>query len=1136
MSRTIVCNGLSAYGHFAVADSNYLLAIGFFDRSKTKQRGIAASLGNFSLKWASRLFSTSIESGGVWNSTLTQCQMGRDHFTYCMSVNEAVGKTYLLTTATDVHRDLYHYLMQHYKLPLLQEWMAPLLRFFTRECVITQTYLSIYKGNGSKEQITLSLHGRDVLLDDLICYDFSTLTEDKFEEYVSLAIKKRIIQITEYQMEPLDFKTFDDYITKYGVSLVDNLNQMISPLTDLKPNVDSLALKTKSLFPQQAASVNGALAMMDHNIHYAILNMSMGTGKTLMAASVIEAAAIRKWLRSHPGKTLRDAYEPGVIHYRAIIMAPGHLVKKWAEEIEEEIPYAKATILQGGLEQLVKLREKGKTPHGKEFYILSKDFAKLDSWQSPIPTQVKRKPLALSICKDCLQEEGVIRIKKGKGGQGRCPTCTGTNFVPYRYLGNFPYKGLICPGCGELLIRNRNYDPSSQDFVERLSESVLTPKSFAAPKEENSVCYHCGMSLWGSNAAPIVHGGILPKEPKWYKVTHYSNFAKKSKTSAFVLKNHEADYYASCVTTEGLSKVASSYGPRKLAPAKYIKKYLKGFFQFAVLDEAHKYLGDSAQGVAAHSLVQASDFTLALTGTISNGKAESFFNLFWMLEPSRMKQAGYTYSRKDLMRFCKEYGCVETTYEVPSGDNNRKNLMSRGRQLSPPKVMPGISPVIFGRFLMDRCLFLDLSDLSKYLPKFSETVHLLPVPGNLDFTYHNTLDILSKESKNGSGMGMLSVMLQFGLSYLDKPYGRTPIMSPYVKDVMIAKTPNFEEYADINCMTPKEEDLVNTINQEISEGRNCFVYASYTGKPETNVTWRLKELIEKKCNLSGRVEIIQSNSPQPIKREEWFHKKAAEGIKVFITNPSCVETGLDFAFKHNGKHYNYPTLIFYQTGYNLATIWQASRRAFRLNQKKECRNYYLAYENTLEAAALEIMAKKQIATAAIQGKFSTEGLSAMAKGVDTRTQLAAALSEHDMSSRASLENMFDALNKDVEVDDTYNSFVPSPTYYELMEVSKELEDENAFFMMTSFQSNMSMPICNEDSFSAFADMFVEEAKKSEVPIETPVEEPDIFAAFHQFASFALFDTNVSTTTTEPKKKTTKKRLDDQVDLFDFLAV
>ena len=1134
MARVIVCNGLYAYGHFALAIENHLLAIGFFDRSKTKQRGIAASIGNFSLKWGQKTFSTSGESGNLWSSTLTQCQMGRDSFTYCMSISEEVGEKYLLTSKNDIHNDLYHYLMQHYKLPLLKDWMRPLLKFFTNEKVISQRYLRISKGKDNEERITLCLHGRDILLEELICYDFSTLTEEMLEEYVSLALKKRIIQITEYQMEPLEFKTFDDYITKYGVSLVDNLNKMINPLTDLKPNVESLALKTKSLFPQQAASVNGVLAMIDHNIKYAVLNMSMGTGKTLMAASAIESAAIRKWLRSHPGKTLRDAYEPGIINYRAIIMAPGHLVKKWAEEIEEEIPYAKATILQGGIQQLVELRKKGKKAHGKEFYILSKDFAKLDSWLSPIPTQVKRKPIALSICKDCLQEDEVIRIKKGKGGQGRCPTCNGTNFMPYQYLGKTPYKGLVCPGCGELLIRNRNYDPSAQDFNEKISDCVLTPKNFAAPKEENSVCYHCGMSLWGSNAAPIVHNGLPPKEPKWYKVTHYSNFTKKSKTSAFVLKGHESDYYSSCITTEGLAKASSSYGPRKLSPAKYIKKYLKGFFNFAVLDEAHKYLGDSAQGVAAHSLIKASDFTLALTGTISNGKAESFFNLFWMLEPTRMKQAGYTYSRKDMMKFCREYGCVETTYALGDNVDGYKNLMSRGRQLTPPRVMPGISPVIFGKFLMDRCLFLDLSDLSKYLPKFSETVHLLPVPSKMDYPYHNMLDVLSQESKNGTGMGILSVMLQFGLSYLDKPYGRSPIMSPYAKDVVIANTPNFEEYSDINCMTPKETDLVNTINQEISEGRNCFVYASYTGKPETNVTWRLKELIEKKCNLFGRVEIIQSNSPQPIKREEWFHKRAADGIKVFITNPSCVETGLDFAFKYNGHHYNYPTLIFYQTGYNLATIWQASRRAFRLNQKSECRNYYLAYENTLEAAALEIMAKKQIATAAIQGKFSTEGLSAMAKGVDTRTQLAAALSKNDMSSRASLENMFDALNKDVEIDDNYNSFVPSPTYYQLMEVTVEKESDDAF-IISSFQGFWSKDVQGKDSFSAFADLFEEDSRKVEVLPDTKEEEPDIFAAFQMFSSFASFEVNEPQKPAESKKKPAKNNLSNQVNLFDFLA-
>ena len=1140
MSSAIVCNGLSAFGHFAVAAGNLLLAVGFYDRSKTRQRGIAASLGNYKFRWGFKDFATSRESGTVWHSTLTPCEMGRDHFTYCMSVNDEVGKSYLLTTQTDVHNDLYHYLMHHYKLPLLREWMEPLLRFLVSERVMRLENLFYYKAGHKNEQIYVSLHSRNILLEDLVCYNFETLTEDVFEEYVSLALKKRIIKVTEYQMEPLEFKSFDDYITKYGTSLVENLNKMIDPLTDLKPNVEPLALKTKSLFPQQAACVNGVLAMMDHNIKFSVLNMAMGTGKTLMAASAMEAAAVRKWLLKNPGKTLRDAYAPDAIHYRAVIMAPGHLVRKWAEEIEAEIPYAKTTILSGGLAQLEELRKKGKNPQGKEFYILSKDFAKLDSWQSPIPTQVKRKPISLSICRDCLQEDGVIRFKKGKGSQGHCPQCNGNNFMPYHYLGNYPYKGMLCPNCGELLIRNKNYDPTSQDFDEKLGNSVLTPKDFSSPKEENSICYHCGASLWGSNAAPVVSVGIPPKEPKWYKVTHYSNFTKKTKTSAFVLKGHEQDYYRSCTTTEGLSKASSSYGPRKYAPSKYIKKYLKGFFDYAVLDECHKYLGDSAQGVAAHSLIKASKFTLALTGTISNGKAESFFNLFWMLEPSRMKQAGYSYSRKDLMKFCKEYGCVETVYEVPDGSSSRRNLMSRGRQLSPPKIMPGISPVIFGRFLLDRCLFLDLSDLSKFLPKFSETVHLLPVPFNLDLPYHNMLKILADESKKGSGMGMLSVMLQFGLSYLDKPYGRAPIMSPYVQDVMIANTPNFDEYSDPNTLTPKEQDLINTINQEISEGRNCFVYASYTGKPETNVTWRLKSLIEDKCNLAGRVEIIQSNSPQPIKREEWFHKRAADGIKVFITNPQNVETGLDFAFKYKGVLYNYPTLIFYQTGYNLATVWQASCRAFRLNQKAECRNYYLAYENTLEAAALEILARKKVATAAIQGKFSTEGLSEMARGTDTRTQLAAALAENDMSSRASLENMFDALNKEVVTDDNYKSFVPSLTFYELIESTDETDDD-MLLRITSYPNSEQSSVCDEDSFSDFASWFEQDSKQSEALFES-AEEPDIFATFFEFTSFDLFEQSESSkpsepnVTTQPKKKAKKKALDAQVDLFDFLAV
>lgn len=48
------------------------------------------------------------------------------------------------------------------------------------------------------------------------------------------------------------------------------------------------------------------------------------------------------------------------------------------------------------------------------------------------------------------------------------------------------------------------------------------------------------------------------------------------------------------------------------------------------------------------------------------------------------------------------------------------------------------------------------------------------------------------------------------------------------------------------------------------------------------------------------------------------------------------------------------------------TVWQASRRHYRMNQTMECRTYYMAYEGTAQAKVIELIAEKQVATAAIQ--------------------------------------------------------------------------------------------------------------------------------------------------------------------------
>lgn len=372
---------------------------------------------------------------------------------------------------------------------------------------------------------------------------------------------------------------------------------------------------------------------------------------------------------------------------------------------------------------------------------------------------------------------------------------------------------------------------------------------------------------------------------------------------------------------------------------------------------------------------------------------------------------------------------------------------------------------------------------------------------------------------------MLSNILQFGLSYPDKPYGRKPMVSPYVKDVVVLNVPNHDEYG-MGKLLPKEEKLIEIVNSELSEGRNCFVYCTYTGEAETNVTARLQGIIEEHCNLKGRVQILQSQSPKPEEREQWIKAKASEGIKVFICNPKCVETGLDFCFNYDGKFYNYPTLIFYQMSYELAVIWQASRRHYRLNQKEDCRTYYLAYENTLQAAAVQIMAEKQVAASAIQGKFSAEGLTAMARGVDPRIKLAQMLSDSDNSDRQTLSNMFDALNQSADTDEDKYGDDTSPvlTYYEVMGLVPGedivVETDTSLF----------------DTFEDAEFKVVEEPKEEKKTENTDSESVSVFDFFDS-SDFSVLDLTTGEVVTPvgitPKKS--KKSIEGQISIFDFLC-
>lgn len=1129
-----------------------VISAGFFDKSRIKVRSCGARFGLGPITYDYRSYSTTNNDG--WSVTYARHSIGnkgRDFFYYGLAISKEIGKRFIVTTNDTVHLDFYNYLMHQYKLPLLREWIPVLLDQLIRSREVTshEADLQIFTDDADR---SFPLNGREVKLSSLLVYENNGMTEESFEEIVSDLLKRGMIRICDQDMPLLEFKGLDDYFKTYGHTIVANLEKEVKPLVPLKGTVDTLALKHKRLFPQQAACVNGINALRKNNIHYGIMNEGMGVGKTIQAASVIDSYHVEKYLKAHPGMTLKDAYKDGVINYRAIIIGPGHLVEKWAEELRKEIPHAKVTILND-LSQLVAIRNSGRKAHnGKEFFVISKDFAKLDTQYSPIPTQTKHKYLSADVCGDCYEQNHTVSYKKGIGNRGVCPECGGKHFIHHKLFER--QYGMVCPKCGELLLRCTKNGVNFNKLEEKIDDLVLKPADFASRNIGNSICYHCGAPLWGANSKPIDCGSEKPnRKVKWRKISFDKNKKGKTKDTAFVLSGHESEFLLGKGLTENdYNYLQSDFGPRKVAPAHYIKKYLKGYFSFCVLDECHKFEGaGTAQANAAHALIEASDFTIGLTGTISNGTAASFFYLLFMLEPHRMIQKGFSYTSGDCMRFCQQYGCVETMYQA-EGSDGEYNSNSRGRQLSSPRVKPGISPMLFVDFLLDRCVFLDITDLSKYLPPLHEKVVTVNLPDDVLASQNRTISTLKEATHSKEGRSVLTEMLQFGLSYPDKPFGRKPIMSAYTKDMIVAAPDNYEIYR--GTLLPKEAELIKIVSQEISEDRNCFIYCSYTGEAETNISERIKDVVEKYCNLKGRVQIIQASSPAPLKREAFIKKKARDGIKVFISNPKCVETGLDFCFDYEGKRYNYPTLIFFQMSYEMSVIWQASRRAYRLNQREECRTYYLAYENTLQTAALQIMAEKQVATSAIQGKFSSEGLASMAKGVDTRTQLAAALAKNDMSDRKTLENMFDVMNQSngQNTDDGYGDYIPPKTYYELMgteEDAEEAVDEDSFSIFDVQAKELAIPE-EVEHITAPITRSVERAKEEE---NATLLDVDLFAEFDEIfnttaeaaSKEAITDVrqekSLNETETEkkakPKKAKSKKTTitTGQYDLFSLMA-
>ncbi len=400
---------------------------------------------------------------------------------------------------------------------------------------------------------------------------------------------------------------------------------------------------------------------------------------------------------------------------------------------------------------------------------------------------------------------------------------------------------------------------------------------------------------------------------------------------------------------------------------------MRGRIDTFVADELHEYNNSSGQGDAMAEIFCASKQFVGMTATLINGYSSGIFHLLYRLVPGLMRKDGKSY--RSPQTFHAEYGVMENVYETTDVAYNANRRASKRRTKT--RQLPGVSPLVFSRFLLEYTAFLSLADMGKELPDYEEIPVPVEMPDDVMSAYKEAereiRQVLKSDQK--AAQKLLSTYMNLLTVYPDQPYDQPDIVHPI--DGHIISHPSNE--ACFDDILPKEEAVLKKVKEKISVGGRVIIYTSWT---RTDSQQKLLKLL---TGEGIRTEILPPSVP-PEKREDWVEKRVRSGCQVLITNPKCVETGLDLN--------DFTTLIFYSMGYNLFTLRQASRRSWRINQNApRVEVYMFYYANTMQAKAMKLMASKLAVAGIIEGNLSEEGLAAMSDVKDLASQMAKELTQ-----------------------------------------------------------------------------------------------------------------------------------------------
>ncbi|WP_246540045.1 DEAD/DEAH box helicase [sulfur-oxidizing endosymbiont of Gigantopelta aegis] len=725
--------------------------------------------------------------------------------------------------------------------------------------------------------------------------------------------------------------TLTDFIQQFGSGLMQAVQAQNPPIFDGTPSQTRELLMDKMLrspFDAQRGVIQSVSHLLiDRGLGASIINGEMGTGKTLMsivAAAILDAEGFK----------------------RTLVISPPHLVYKWRREIMDTVPDAKVWVLNGPdtLAKLLAIRDALGEPesHEPEFFVIGRVRMRMGfNWKSSIVS--RKRHVSSPVSPTNPESKSIFHTHE----LAACPDC-GT--VQCDEDGNsiefaaFPQeKQMNCSHCYSplwTLIRAGNKQKSRKDIVSRAMQQIPT----IGPKSAENLLNIFGENLLGSMLADNIY--------------EFVNLMDDNGELVF------SDRQARRIE-KALAKLEFGFGQGGYQPTEFIKRYIpKGYFSNLLVDEAHEYKNQhSAQGQAMGVLSTLVKKTILLTGTLMGGYADDIFYLLWRAMPQVMLQDGYRYNNRNTlssaaMSFMREHGVLKDIYKE---SEIRSHRTARGKSMTVRTVKaPGFGPKGIARFVLPYTAFLKLRDIGQnVLPPYREhfiEVDMTSTQGECYVKLKNQLETELRQSLARGDTTLLGVVLNVLLRWPDTCFNAETVKHPRSHSLLAFMPSVFDE----DTLSPKEKELIRIALDNKGRHRRTLVYTTYTGKRDT--ASRLKTLLTK----AGLKTAVLRSSVSTMKREDWILDQVDRGIDCMVCNPELVKTGLDLL--------EFPTIVFMQSGYNVYTLQQASRRSWRIGQTEDVDVYYLGYANSAQITCLSLMAKKIAVSQSTSGDVPDTGL------------------------------------------------------------------------------------------------------------------------------------------------------------------